>query len=176
MLIRSLVFVLLLLFSSPLLSSGRLAVADVERIMNTSEAVKFLNKELESAKVKLQEKLGKVEASLKKKDKELASQRDILSSDAFQKKAVEFQERVLREQSDAQAQTSALEKSYVKAMKKINEKVLDVVRVISRHDDFDMVVPTSHILFYSEEVPDVSSKVVKALNKELPIVKMDYAL
>ena len=166
-------FLILLLLTSTSLFAEVTAVVDMNMIMQQSEAIKDLNEQLENKKSKLAQELNTREESLKKADKTLSEERDILSEEAFKRKANEFQEQVMFEQKDAQAKANKLEQSYLSTLEKINNKIREIIMEKSKSLNIDLVLPKSHVLFSSESVADISDSVLTKLNKELSKVTMN---
>lgn len=172
MLIRILILVLI---SFPLFAE-RIAIADLKMIMQSASVMEDLNKQLEIKKTQLTQELSTKEEQLKKIDKDLSTQRDLLSTEAFEKKVNEFREQVISEQSVAQKKTANLEKSYVSALEIINDKTMDIVKEIAKLVKVDIVISKSQVLFFNDNTVDVSERVLNKLNDQLPKIEMKDAV
>ncbi len=172
--IRNLFFAFLIcsFIATPAFSSeDKIAVVDIKKIMDEALSAKDIAKKVEASRVKFQKTVADRENSLRKEEKTLADQQGIMAKEAFNKKASEFQKKVVEAQRDIQNQRSTIEKGYSNAINKIREVTSEIVANISKEKKISIVLAKSQTLFVNDKL-DITTSVLKRLDKKLPKVKV----
>ncbi len=143
-----------------------IAVVDFNRVMGESSAVKNITKQIEEMRGKYQKEAAKEEDVLRKEEKELSEQRAVLSKDAFEKKANDFKTKALDAQKKFQTRYTRMENAHGKAIGKVKSTMLDIVAEMAKEKEFQVAMPRENLL-YGAEALDISSDVLKSLNKRL---------
>ncbi len=168
--------ILALCLISSTLSAEIIAIVDMSMITQKSKAMISLNQDLENKRAELSKEIRDKEQSLKKLDKELLDQKEILSKEAFEQKAKDFQNKILSEQNNIQEKTNALEKAYLESLEKVSDKINNIIKTKSESLKVDLVIPKLQVLFSSKKIRDISDDILSTLDKELPTIQMKNAV
>jgi Skp family chaperone for outer membrane proteins len=117
-----------------------IAVIDTQGIYRESEAVKALQKRIDTQRSAYQEELRKKEDALRAADQELARQRTILSAEAFAQKRRELEEQVATLQGEVQSRRKGLEKEFNQGMKQVQGVLVDIAQAIAEERKVDLVI------------------------------------
>jgi Skp family chaperone for outer membrane proteins len=150
-----------------------IAVVDIKKIIDESLAAKTAKAEVDKLKNKYIAEIKANEKKLQDRQKELMEQKKALSQDAFNKKVVEFRQRINDERQSAMKKEKILESAFIKSLELIRDETMKVVAEIAKAKNIDIVVPTSQLLFAKSGI-DISSEVLTKLNKRLS--KVDITL
>ena len=150
-----------------------IAVVNIEEIAKNSLAINKLNKDLNQKKDNLQKKFRDTEIKLNAKRDDIASKSSILSQEAMQKKAMEFQQEVMEFQEEVKKEETNLQQELMEGLSVVNEQVEKIILEIKKEEQYKKYnfIINSASLLYFEEKDDISSEVLKRLNKKLPIIK-----
>ena len=80
----------LFFFASNTYANSKVLYLDINFILNTSTAGKFLNNELNNINKKNLEELKKIENSIKSEDDKLSKQKNIIKEDEYKSKVIEL--------------------------------------------------------------------------------------
>lgn len=141
----------------------KIAVIDMQKIMRESEAVQSIQRQIEQQRSEYQEQLRQKEQQLRTADEELTRQRSVLSSDAFQKKRRELEEQVGTLQRDIQSSKRQLDQNYSKAMKSVQQKLVEIVGDIASKRNLDMVIGKTTVVLVKPEL-DITDAALERLN------------
>ncbi|MDP2816027.1 MAG: OmpH family outer membrane protein, partial [Rectinemataceae bacterium] len=154
-------------YSADKLGVETIAVVDIQAIMKDASAAQDVRNQIDKKKNDFQTEITKKEEELRQEDKKLAEQRNVLSKEAFEKKADAFKNKVNDVQREVQSRRAQLETAYGEALAKLQENVLEIVAEIGKEKGFLVAVPTSQIL-YAKDGLNITQEVLEKLNKKLP--------
>lgn len=154
--------------------SMKIAVVDTQRIMKESLAAQDAKRQLEALTDKYHKDVTKQEDELGKKEKELGTQKNVLSADAFEQKRKEFKDQYVAAQHKVQNDREKLDKSLVDANTKIQNAVKDIINTIAKQQGIDVVMPLNNT-FYTNPSFDITDDVKKQLDVKLPKVTITIA-
>ncbi len=145
----------------------KMAVVDRRRAVMAS----LQGKEAEKTMAQLQEKKKKEleprNARCKKMQEDLEAQRFVLSEDALQEKAIEFQSCNRDLERDFQAARDEMAVQESKLMAPIAKKLEEAVTSISKSKSFDFVVDRSTPgVLYAADALDITDLVIEKLNEK----------
>jgi outer membrane protein len=163
----------ILAFSIPAQAETKIAVVNIQKVMQDSTAAKSVREQLKSRQGSFESEMKKKEEDLRKQDQELSKQRSVLAPDAFEQKLREFREKASAAQKDVQAKKNQLDKAFGQALNDIQKSVFDIVGAISKEKALNAVIPTSQML-YADPALDITGEVTSRLNKQLPNVSVKF--
>lgn len=164
----------LAVFLSPAASQAlNVAVVDMQRVMSAAKAANSARAQLEAKQKSFQADVAKTEASLQKKDQELAKQRSLLAADEFKNKLTDFRKSAANAQNDVQKKRMKLRRAFEMSIVTIQKKVTAIVGAIAKEKQFDVVVPTAQTLYFKDSL-DITAEVLKRLDAQLPSMKVDF--
>jgi Skp family chaperone for outer membrane proteins len=149
-----------------------IAVIDVQKIMQDSNASKGITKSFESLRDSYQKEISALEDKLRKNEDELRKQQTVLSPEALANKRRDFEKQVADVQKTVQNRKRALETSLNEAMAVVHKTMVEVVADISRERGANLVLARQQFVLVDTQL-DVTDAVMERVNKKLPQVALN---
>jgi outer membrane protein len=151
------------------------AVIDYQRILRDAAAARSIRDQIEARRKTYQEEISKQEQQLHEEDKAFAKQRSLLTPEAFAEKRREFEQRVADVQKLVQERRRTLDNVSVAALNEVKKALIEVVTSIADERGFNLVLPTSDVLFFARKI-DLTDEVLAKLDARLPNVRVPQAV
>jgi outer membrane protein len=151
------------------------AVIDYQRILRDAAAARSIRDQIEARRKSYQEEISKQEQELHEEDKAFAKQRSVLTPEAFAEKRREFEQRVADVQKLVQERRRTLDNVSVAALNEVKKALIEVVTSIADERGFNLVLPTSDVLFFARKI-DLTDEVLAKLDARLPDVRVPQAV
>jgi Skp family chaperone for outer membrane proteins len=151
---------------------AKIAVVDVESILENSLAISSIRKSIDELSVNIQKEVTEKEEAFKKYEEELIQKRDKLSSEKFDALVAEFNKNVSNVQKNVQLKKRALEQAHSKAIETVHEATISIIGELSKKYNVNIVLPSNQVLFVSNDL-NITHEVVSNLNEKLKEVKID---
>ncbi len=152
---------------------AKIAVVDVESILEHSVAMKEIKKSISIISENIQNELSKKEKALKLIETDLVKQRSSLKEKEFNQKVNEFNHKVSITQKEMQDKKSNLEIAYSLAMQEVHKVTISIISELSKKNNFNIVLPSAQVLFVKNSL-NITPEVITGLNKKLKNVKIKY--
>jgi Skp family chaperone for outer membrane proteins len=152
---------------------ARVAVVDVESILEHSQAIVHIKKSINIISEQIQTELSSKEIQLKDEEAELIKQRGALSKDKFDDLVAAFNKRVSATQQEMQHKKTALEQAHANAIAEVHKNTIDVISDLSKKYGFNIVFPSSQVLFVNNSL-NITHEVISDLNESLKTVEVKY--
>jgi outer membrane protein len=159
----------LALFAPALPASAdfKLALVDRQRALISSDKGKEAEKTLTQLQDKKKKELEPRSNACKKIQEDTESQKFVMSDDALQEKAIEYQRCGRDLERDVQAAKDELVVAQQKLLQPIAKKLEEVVTAIGKEKSFDLILDRSTPgVLYSPDALDVTDLVIKRLNEK----------
>jgi Skp family chaperone for outer membrane proteins len=150
------------------------AVIDYQRILRDAAAARSIRGQIEVRRKAYQEEISKEEQRLHEADKEFAKQRSLLTAEAFTEKRREFEQEVAEVQRLVQERRRELDNVAAVALNQVKEALIEVVTNIADERGFNLVLPSSEVLFFARRI-DLTEEVLAKLDSRLPDVRVPEA-
>lgn len=150
------------------------AVIDYQRILRDAAAARSIRGQIEVRRKAYQEEISKEEQRLHEADKEFAKQRSLLTAEAFTEKRREFEQEVAEVQRLVQERRRELDNVAAVALNQVKEALIEVVTSIADERGFNLVLPSSEVLFFARRI-DLTEEVLAKLDSRLPDVRVPEA-
>jgi Skp family chaperone for outer membrane proteins len=150
------------------------AVIDYQRILRDAAAARSIRDQIEGRRKAYQEEISKEEQRLHEADKEFAKQRSLLTAEAFTEKRREFEQEVAEVQRLVQERRRELDNVAAVALNQVKEALIEVVTSIADERGFNLVLPSSEVLFFARRI-DLTEEVLAKLDSRLPDVRVPEA-
>ena len=176
MMIRLLLTLIVMIFAMPAYAqegetSLKIAVVNVERLMNESKAAKSIADQGKDIGKKYQKEAAKLGKDLKESEEDLIEASKGDDKDAFLKQRENFQKDLGKSEQKMQELRLNNDKAIAKALNTLSEEINDIVEDMTDENGYDLVV-TGNNVFYASEDLDITDAIMKKLNKNLPSVKV----
>ncbi|MFC4351491.1 OmpH family outer membrane protein [Fodinicurvata halophila] len=146
-------------------------VVDLQQVMRESVAMKGLREEAEAKRSEMEQKLQEQEQSLREEDEALSRQRTVLSSDAFEEKRSQLEQKFGQFQSEANTEMGRLDEAYSEAVGEVEYTVVKISDAIASERGANMVIPKSTLLLVHDDF-EITDEVISRLNEQMPSVSM----
>ncbi len=149
-----------------------IAVVDVQKIMQESNASKGVSKSFESLRETYQKEISSLEDKLRKSEEELRKQQTVLAPDALATKRRDFEKQVADVQKTVQTRKRALENALNEAMAVVHKSMVEVVAEVARERGANLVLARQQFVLVDTQL-DVTETVMERVNKKLPQVALN---
>ena len=178
-LVRNLFFILVVLPISVLASEekkfeAKVAVVDVESILEHSLAIQHIKKSIKLISDQIQSEMSDKEVKLKEVEAELIKERGVLDSEEFEKKVSVFNKKVSEIQQEMQRKRNALEQAHAAAISEVHNNTISVISDLSKKYKFNIVFPSTQVLYVENDL-NITLEVISNLNERLKKVEVKYA-
>jgi outer membrane protein len=147
------------------------AVIDYQRILRDAAAAKSIRAQIEARRQAYQEEISQEEQRLHEADKAFAKQRSVLSNEAFAEKRRDFEQEVAEVQRLVQERRRELDSMAAAALNEVKVALIEIVTSIAEERGFNLVLPSSEVLFFSRSL-DLTEEVLAKLDNRLPQVQL----
>lgn len=150
----------------------KIAVVDVQFLMENSEAAKKTRAQIEQLQVEYRKEFeGKLE-EVTKAYQNLAQEHPSLSEEAYQRRAEELRQKAANYQREAEERLGKLDLGLRGGLQKIAAAVEGIVNDITKERKMSVVFPRSSIIG-TPAVPDITQEVLRRLNQRIPTLTIE---
>lgn len=142
----------------------QLAVIDIGDVLRQSEAVAKVRALLDEKRQEIQKQFAAKERELFDREKELKSQKSILSDDAYRNQVAIFQADVAEVQKQIQATRQSLDNAFREMQDQIRKIALELVTEFSTENNIDVVLNRQSALIFRNQL-DISQTILEKLNE-----------
>lgn len=145
----------------------RIAIVDMQKVEKDSVAVKALLVDLEKKEKYYQDLIKKMENDINNKREEIESKRSIWSSQKIEDERKKVENMINDYQSKVANFANNMDSIKNSALNEINAVMKDVIGDIGKDQNFDIVIPSNILMYYGDNVSDITDSVVSKLNKKI---------
>ena len=161
-----LVNILLIFFSSSYAEEFKIVYLNVDKIMQESVAGKSIKRKLEKLYNKDLEKFKKNDENLKKKEKKIISQKNILSQEDFQKEIVSLRQEIINFQKEQVKSRDDINKLRIKATAKLISKLSPILEKYAKKNSIGLILQKKNIVMGKKEI-EITEEILSIANKEI---------
>ena len=147
-------------------------VVDTNRIMAEARAMKAIRDQIERIRGSFQTEIKRDEDELRRIDQEMAQQRQVLSTEAFNQKRQDLQNRVNSLQQKTRARRQQLDGALRNAMTTVRNTLVRIVQGIAQRNGANLVVQKSDLV-YADQRMEFTDEVLRQLDAQLPNVTVE---
>lgn len=148
-----------------------IAVIDLVKIIEKSEAGKDLQSKFKAKKEAVQKEATVYEKDLKSKEQTLLKDSKSLDKKAFEEKKASFEKSLLKKREEVLKKNSALEKSKNEALKSIQAKVAQICADIAEAKKIQVILDRSAVVIAQQSL-DLTADVIKKLDESMKSVTL----
>jgi outer membrane protein len=142
------------------------------RIIGRAKAAQSLEPQFEKAKKSFQDEINKERDKLQAEGKKLASQRAVLSPEAYAQREQELRQRLSELQTLYLRRRDQLVRSATLAVGKIRKAMMEAVLDVAKERAINLVLPREIVLAAANSL-DITDEVVKRVDKKMPTLKFE---
>ena len=143
----------------------KIAVVDVEKIINESSAGKSVQTQLAKSRESFQKEFTGRENKLMAAQKKLVQEKQDISPEEFSKKRKAFEQQLLETRNLFQKRRSSLDKGLGNALSNLRKNIIQVTAEVADEGKFQVVLSRSSVVVIQKEM-DITQTVFKALKQE----------
>ena len=148
-----------------------IAIVDEQVVIGRSKAGRAIQPQFEKLKKSFEDEVNKEREALQRDGQQLASQRSILSPEAFAQR-----EQALRQRGQALSQLIAtrkrtLDDTLARALDQIRKVMFEVVGDMATKREINIVLPKAAVILFARTL-DITDDVLKQVDEKLPTVAL----
>lgn len=147
------------------------AMIDYAKILKNADAAKDVSLQIQKFQNKFSKEVSSDERRLRGVEANLKRERSNLSSKEFKSRRQDFRRQVLAAQKRGQDRKRQLNHAMENAMRQIQNRVIPLVKEVTKEDGYTLVVEKSQVLF-AIRIHEITEKVLLKLNQNLRTVKV----
>lgn len=144
----------------------KIAVIDVVKVLNQSNANQKAEKELTAKRDKAQTQINTLEKPILDKQQRLRERRTAMPPEQFEEEQAKLRQEIREYRAQAQTIQEGLQREALKRRKEIADAVDSVVTTIAKAEGYSLVLP-KNITVFSMDALDISDAVLADVNKKL---------
>lgn len=152
---------------------GKIAVVDMQFIVQQSTAGKSVRDQLDKQREKYMKQIKKKEDELLSTEEELKRQRGVMKPEEFEAKRVEFEKKISAAQAEAQKLKASLERAYSESMTKLRAETAKIVADVARAQGVTVVLSRQSVVLADKSL-DITPQVVEKLNSSLKDIPVSW--
>ena len=161
-----LLIIISFLFNSAVLANNQIAYIDMDRILNTSKVGKKAVTNLEeNHKIKIKN-FKKIEEDLKKKERNIVSQKNILSNEEYSKKINDLRIEVRNYRNERQKSLDLLTKNRIEISQKFLKKINPLIAEYAEEKSISLIIQKKNIVMGKTEL-DITSEIMNLIDKNI---------
>ena len=160
-----------LTFSTNIFAQDKIVYLDVNRLLNESEAGKYLNSELNKINNSNIEEFKKIENTIKSEEEKILKQKNILKTEEFNSKVNELREKYKSYQELKNDKNEEINKIRNNAGNKILKIVNEILSEYSSDKKISLIIEKKNIVIGKTEL-DVTNEILELLNKKINKVEI----
>lgn len=166
----------LVFLSSFVYADSKIAVIELERLVNDVEDGQTAKTKLQKEFKEKQDFLDKKQAELKKLQESLQNQSAVMKEEARQAKGMEFQQKVAEAQQMYGSMQQDMVKRQQEVMGDILKKAEPIIKDIAQKESYDLVLnKTEAVVVYAKSDLNITDLVIKRYNASYPASKTPAA-
>lgn len=164
--------ILLIFFTSSYAEEFKIVYLNVDKIMKDSVAGKSIKKKLEKLYNKDLEKFKKEDENLKKKEKKIIAQKNILSQEDFKKELSNLRQEIINFQREQVKSRDDINKLRVKATAKLISKLSPILEEYAEKNSIGLILQKKNIVMGKKEI-DITDQILSITNKEIKDININ---
>tara|TARA_B110000014_G_scaffold256805_1_gene240426 strand:- start:844 stop:1368 length:525 start_codon:yes stop_codon:yes gene_type:complete len=169
--VKFFVITFLLINSTYVLAEQSIAFMDMKKILNESKAGKGAQDFLQDKFKKEQKKFIDLENKLKKEESDLLAKKTILTKEEYKKNSDSLREKVIKYQKDRRESLDNITKKRAKAREDLLKRLTPIVENYTKEEGISIIIDTKNIVAGNPAL-DLTKTIIEKLNKELPSLNL----
>ena len=149
----------------------KIVYLNVDKIMQQSLAGKSIKKQLENIYNKNLEKFKINDEILKKKEKKIISQKNILSQEDFEKEISSLRSEIIKFQRDQVKARDNLNKLRVGASNKLIVELSPILKEYAENNSISLILQKKNIVMGKKEI-EITDEILSIANKKIKQIKI----
>ena len=172
--LNNLLFLIILFFllTTKVSYSENVAYIDIDFIMNNSLAGKSISINLESNFKGKNDKLNELEKELKKKEKNLVSQKNLLKEEEFKKKVEILKKEINNYKDNKKKLLKEFNSKKIESTKILLSKIHPILADYSKENSIDIIFQKKNIVIGKKNL-DITEDIINLLNSKIKKIEIN---
>ena len=153
----------------------RIGLIDLEGVLRASKGTAKVRELLDKQRLLFQQEFSEREAGLQQRERELTSQRELLSEDAFAEKLAQFEADVATIQKEIQYRREAIDLAFQEAQSKLRRIALEIVTEVAGEKRLDLVLIKDSVLIFRPTL-NISDEVLQRLDERTKNARLEVTV
>ena len=162
----------ILIFLSSYAEEQKIVYLNVDKIMQQSIAGQSIKNQLEILHKKNLEKFKKNDEILKKKEKKIIAQKNILSQEDFQKEINDLKTEIINFQKEQVKARDNINKLRIGATNKLIAKLSPILEEYAKKNSISLILQKKNIVMGKKEI-EITNEILEIANKEIKNIKIN---
>ena len=149
----------------------KIVYLNIDKIMQQSSAGKSIKKQLDNIYNKNLEKFKINDEILKKKEKKIISQKNILSKEDFEKEISSLRSEIIKFQRDQVKARDNLNKLRVGASNKLIVELSPILKEYAENNSISLILQKKNIVMGKKEI-EITDEILSIANKKIKHIKI----
>ena len=164
--------IFILIFLSSYAEEQKIVYLNVDRIMQQSIAGKSIKNQLEKLNKKNLEKFKKNDEILKKKEKKIIAQKNIMSEEDFQKELTSLRSEIINFQREQVKSRDNINKLRIGATNKLISKLSPILKEYAKENSISLILQKKNIIMGKKEI-EITEEILSITNNEIKDIKIN---
>ena len=169
---KILVIIFFLSFFQSIYAEEKLAIVDIDYLVNNSKAGKYIQTTIKKINDKSVTEFKKKEKEFQKKQTELISQKNVLSKEEFNKKASDLNKKIKEYNLDKKKVISDSNKKKNKAIAELLTKINQLLIEYAEQKKVSFIIDKKNIILTKTE-NEITNEIFEILNKKHDKIKIN---
>jgi len=169
-------FVFVLFATQPALAETKpetkIAVIDVQALLNDSDAAENVQKQLAKKRKEYQDEFAKYEQELRDSQETLSKEAAGKSKEDIHKLRAEFEKKILDTRKLVQERQITLEKAANRALQALRSEIFKIVAESAEKESYTLVLSRQNVVLAEKSI-DITQDVMKQLNKSVKKIPLE---
>ena len=153
----------------------RIGLIDLEGVLRASKGTAKVRELLDKQRLLFQQEFSERETGLQQRERELTSQRELLSEDAFAEKLAQFEADVATIQKEIQYRREAIDLAFQEAQSKLRRIALEIVTEVAGEKRLDLVLIKDSVLIFRPTL-NISDEVLQRLDERTKNARLEVTV
>lgn len=172
-LIKVLFFFIIFQFQNLVFAEDKIAYIDIDKLLNQSIAGKLITKKIENKYKSDLETFKKTETELAKEEKDILSQKNILSSDEYNKRVLKFKKKLKEFREKKNNSINKINEIKSKSTTILIKNINPLIEDYAKQNLIDIILPKDSILIARSDL-EITDIILKLLNEKIKEIKIDW--
>ena len=168
----SIIILILISFTPTYAEDFKIVYLNIDKIMQESIAGKSIKKKLELIYKKDMEKFKINDENLKKKEKKIIAQKNILSNEEFQKEITNLRSEIIKFQKEQVKARDNINKLRIGATNKLIKKLSPILQDYAKQNSINLILQKKNIIMGKKEI-DITDEVLNIINKQIKDINLN---
>lgn len=156
--------------SVPAMADTKIAIIDVQRVLDESAAAQSIQTQIEENRKLFQEELSEHEKELRETQKELAE--NDISQEEMRERRQNFESQLLETRKLVQQRRRTLEQAANKALTQLREEITKIVASMADKEGYDLILTRQNVILADKDM-DLTDEVMETLNKTVTKIELN---